>query len=150
MSRIDFLPEEELSNRLLKLREDLDEIKGLQFLGSDIVRNYRVFTSDQWDVTSVASAGGGGSTVFDTYRLTFTPDTDNPDAGAVYRFDYVFDYAGSADPDLNICRERVVNGNIQTWLIRIDHNFFAAGSSTIRVKFYLFSSAPGAIGVVNA
>lgn len=151
MSRVDFLPEEELSNRLLELRKNLDEIKTLQFIGSDMVRNYLVSSADQWDTTSSTSGSGAGAVAFHDYRLTFTPDTDNVLAGAAYQFDYVFDHTvGNADVSISICREKITSGNIQTWLIRLRLSFFAAGTTTTTIKFYLFASSPGTISVVDA
>lgn len=71
MTRIDSLPENQLSEEVKSILRDIEELKAKQFTGSNNLVVYHTQTANTWDVDEIVS----GALSFVQWRATFTPDT---------------------------------------------------------------------------
>lgn len=140
MRPLDRMPENALRRTLLDQQGDLDEFKAAQARGSSSILTARVFTTAAYDVEFVGVSG------FKLHRadVEFIPD-DLTFGGALGLRLYVKGMDASNTPVRILPRvmRRPRSDGRQIWSVY--YETFGSGSSTRRLKFYVFATGSGTL-----
>lgn len=128
--------------RVQRIASELNNLKNRQFLGSDSVRTFRIFTPEY---VEIIQSGG----LYEMFSVVFTPDRNVFESGLALRMVAVRAALISGEVALfdisdDFLRQITGEDGKQVWRLRTQ---IADPGNTIGFKFYFFTTSEGEISI---
>jgi hypothetical protein len=144
---------DDIPEQVARLRIDLDELKGRQFIASDSFESYGMESIFPWDIASTLSEG-------ERQRFLIRLDYDRATEGAITRMNAFYRLddpdvmadpmprQSSTNPNIDVKWRKLANeGTYATWELIIVNTSAVVATYTGYVKLFFTATAPGVFSI---